>query len=228
MRMLLQFQKGDIVRHLGLLDLQRTMQRALRRSGLPIAYSNGFNPHIVMSFASALSSGIPGDAELLDVSLKGKATAEECMAAMNRVLPPALQVSRVRMVDDRFPKVSAALRQAEYTITLRGGGACAIASALPAFLAQDEIVALRKTKRSETMVNIRPMIHALTARTDEEKNTAVLTARVSFVEAATLKPDLLVESLCSVEGARSRVRSRSAAKFAEPACLAKRTARACR
>ena len=184
--MLLQFQKGDIVRHLGLLDLQRTMQRALRRSGLPIAYSNGFNPHIVMSFASALSSGIPGDAELLDVSLKGEATAEECMAAMNRVLPPALQVSRVRMVDERFPKVSAALRQAEYTITLRGGGACAIASALPAFLAQDEIVALRKTKRSETMVNIRPMIHALTARTDEEKNTAVLTARVSFVEAATL------------------------------------------
>ena len=176
--MLLQFQKGDIVRHLGLLDLQRTMQRALRRSGLPIAYSNGFNPHIVMSFASALSSGIPGDAELLDVSLKGEATAEECMAAMNRVLPPALQVSRVRMVDDRFPKVSAALRQAEYTITLR------------------------KTKRSETMVNIRPMIHALTARTDEEKNTAVLTARVSFVEAATLKPDLLVESLCAFAGAQ--------------------------
>ena len=99
--MLLQFQKGDIVRHLGLLDLQRTMQRALRRSGLPIAYSNGFNPHIVMSFASALSSGIPGDAELLDVSLSGEATAEACMAAMNRVLPPALQVSRVRMVDDR-------------------------------------------------------------------------------------------------------------------------------
>ena len=176
--MLLQFQKGDIVRHLGLLDLQRTMQRALRRSGLPIAYSNGFNPHIVMSFASALSSGIPGDAELLDVSLKGEATAEECMAAMNRVLPPALQVSRVRMVDDRFPKVSAALRQAEYTITLR------------------------KTKRSETMVNIRPMIHALTARTDEAKNTAVLTARVSFVEAATLKPDLLVESLCTFAGAQ--------------------------
>ena len=53
--MLMQFMKGDIVRHLGLLDLQRTMQRALRRSGLPVAYSKGFNPHIVMSFASALS-----------------------------------------------------------------------------------------------------------------------------------------------------------------------------
>ena len=51
--MLMQFQKGDIVRHLGLLDLQRTMQRALRRSNLPVAYSKGFNPHMVMSFASA-------------------------------------------------------------------------------------------------------------------------------------------------------------------------------
>ena len=109
---------------------------------------------------------------------------------MNRVLPPALQVSRVRMVDDRFPKVSAALRQAEYTITLRGGGACAIASALPAFLAQDEIVALRKTKRSETMVNIRPMIHALTARTDEEKNTAVLTVRGCAAGALRNSPNL--------------------------------------
>lgn len=198
--MLIQFQKGDIVRHLGLLDLQRTMQRALRRSGLPIAYSNGFNPHIVMSFASALSSGIPGDAELLDVSLHSETTEEACMEAMNRVLPPALHVSRVRIVDDRFPKVSAALRQAEYRITLFGEDALKIAESIPNFLTQDEIMALRKTKRAETMVNIRPMIHLLEARTDAERKNAVLTARVSFIETATLKPDLLVASLCTFVG----------------------------
>ena len=84
----MQFRKTDVVRHLGLLDLQRTMQRALRRSGLPLKYSSGFNPHIVMSFASALSSGIPGDAELLDVSLSGDTTEETCLTAMQRVLPP--------------------------------------------------------------------------------------------------------------------------------------------
>ena len=198
--MLMQFQKGDIVRHLGLLDLQRTMQRALRRSGLPIAYSNGFNPHIVMSFASALSSGIPGDAELLDVSLHGETTEEACMEAMNRVLPPALHVSRIRLVDDRFPKVSAALRQAEYRITLWGEDALKIAGAIPDFQAQSEIMALRKTKRAETMVNIRPMIHLLEAQTNAETKTVVLTARVSFVEAATLKPDLLLSSLCAFAG----------------------------
>ena len=198
--MLLEFRKGDIVRHLGLLDLQRTMQRALRRSGLPVAYSKGFNPHMVMAFASALSSGIPGDAELLDVSLTGETTEEACLTAMNRVLPPALRASRVRLVDDRFPKVAAALEQAEYRITLFGGAARAIGESIPAFLSQDEIMALRKTKKSEMMVNIRPMIHELTAQYDEGTDTLVMTAHVSLVEAATLKPDLLVNSLAKLAG----------------------------
>lgn len=203
--MLLQFQKGDLVRHLGLLDMQRTMQRALRRSGLPIAYSKGFNPHIVMSFASALSSGVSADAELVDVSLAPDAqvTQEACLEAMNRVLPPALSVSRVRLVDDRYPKVGAALRQAQYRITLRGGEAIAIAEAIPAFLKKEEILALRKTKRSEAMVNIRPMIHELIAQTFPQEQIAVLTARVSFVETATLKPDLLLSSLCEFAGVKA-------------------------
>ena len=200
--MILEFQKGDIVRHLGLLDLQRTMQRALRRSGLPIAYSKGFSPHIVMSFASALSSGIPGDAELLDVGLDGDVTQQQCLEAMNRVLPPSLAVTRVRLVDDRYPKLGAALQQAQYRITLRGGGARAVAEAIDGFLAQEEIMALRKTKKSETMVNIRPMIHELTVAYDAERDSAVLNARVSFVEAATLKPDLLMEALCAYAGAQ--------------------------
>ena len=200
MRMLVEFRKDDIVRHLGLLDLQRTMQRALRRSGLPIKYSSGFNPHIVMSFASALSTGIPGDAELLDVSLSGEVTERECLEAMNRVLPPSLPVTRVRLVEDGFPKVMAALRQAEYRIRLSGEGTEAIVSAIPAFLAETEIMAMRKSKRGEALVNIRPMLHALTAEHSGSEE-AVLQARVSFVETATLKPDLLLSSLAAYANA---------------------------
>ena len=198
--MLLQFKKDDIVRHLGLLDLQRTMQRALRRSGLPVAYSKGFNPHIVMSFASALSSGIPGDAELLDVTLCEETTEEACLEAMNRVLPPSLQASRVRLVDDRFPKTGASLQQAEYRMMIYGDQSEKLADYIPEYLACDEIMALRKTKKNETMVNIRPMIHELTGEYDADKGAATLVARVSFIEAATLKPDLLLSSLCEHAG----------------------------
>ena len=211
--MLLEFKKCDIVRHLGLLDLQRTTQRAMRRTHLPIAYSNGFNPHIIMSFASALSSGIPGDAELLDVSLSSdQVTEEECLREMNRVLPPSLPVTRVRLVDDRFPKVGAALRQAEYRIVLKGGDTSKIANSVPAFLEQEEIWALRKTKKSETMVNIREMIHAFTGSYDSETDSATFVVRVSFVEAATLKPDLLLNALCAF------------AKAELPQCEIRRTA----
>lgn len=199
--MLLQFKKDDFVRHLGLLDLQRTMQRALRRSGLPVAYSKGFNPHIVMSFASALSSGIPGDAELLEVALCGDVTEEACLHAMNHVLPPSLRASRVRLVDDHFPKIGASLAQAEYRITLRAGDTSRIVEGIPEFLLNEEIMALRKTKKSETMVNIRPMIHALEAVYDQNADSAVLMTRVSFVETATLKPELLLSALCEHVGA---------------------------
>ena len=69
MRMLGVFLKGERVRHIGHLDIQRAVQRGLRRSGLPVAYSNGFNPHILVTFASALSTGACGKREIMDVKM---------------------------------------------------------------------------------------------------------------------------------------------------------------
>ena len=196
--MLLEFCKGDTIRHLGLLDLQRTMQRALRRSGLPVAYSNGFNPHILMSFASALSSGIPGDAELVDVTLSEDREAGECLAAMKRALPPVMQPSRVRLVDDRFPKLGRLLTHAGYRFTVSGSDGGRLVDGLEAFLNQTEIMAVRKSKSAETLVHIRPMVLRLEGRKTE--SGAVIDAIVSFTEAATLKPDLLFATLVRETG----------------------------
>lgn len=198
MRMLLEFRKDDSVRHLGLLDLQRTMQRALRRSGLPLSYSQGFNPHINMSFASALSVGIPGDAELLDVALVQDVTAEECLEKMNSVLPPALRASRVVLIDDKHPALMKMLKQASYEIDIQGDTAVEIGKNIEAFLASEEIMALRKSKRAEKLVNIRPMIHELTYAVDEFG--IHMYVRVSFEELATCKPEMLVKALCDFAG----------------------------
>lgn len=194
MRMLLQFQKDASVRHLGLLDLQRTMQRALRRSGLPISYSKGYSPHINMSFASALSVGVPGVAEILDVSLVADVTEAECLEKMNAVLPPALKASAVRLIDDKHPALMGQLKQASYDIHLEGEATDALCDAIPAFLAQTEIMAIRKTKSGEKLVDIRPMIHRFEVVAREEKK-AQLFAQVSFEERATCKPDVLMGAL---------------------------------
>ena len=73
MRLMVAFEKGPEIRFIGHLDLMRTMQRALRRSGLPLSFSKGFNPHIRLSFAVPLSVGVVGENELMDVPL------EECI-----------------------------------------------------------------------------------------------------------------------------------------------------
>ena len=202
MRMFLQFQKAESVRHLGLLDLQRTMQRALRRSGLPIAYSKGFSPHVVMSFASALSVGISGEAEILDVTLTQEVPAETCLERMNRVLPPALSASRVVTADDRHPALMGMLRQASYDIRLYGEGAQVISGSLPGFLEQASIEAIRKTKSGEKLVDIRPMIHELRV-TERTEDSITLYARVSFEEIATLKPEVLVGALEKFAGVKA-------------------------
>lgn len=182
------------MRHLGLLDLQRTMQRALRRSGLPISYSKGYSPHINMSFASALSVGVPGTAEILDVSLIADVTEAECLEKMNAVLPPALKASAVRLIDDKHPALMGQLKQAAYDIHLEGETTRALCEAIPAFLAQSEIMAIRKTKSGEKLVDIRPMIHRLEVVAQEE-STAQLYAQVSFEERATCKPEVLLGAL---------------------------------
>ena len=64
MKMWLTMEKGARIRFTGHLDLMRTMQRALRRSGLPVRYSQGFNPHMLLNAAAPLSLGMPGLREL--------------------------------------------------------------------------------------------------------------------------------------------------------------------
>ena len=193
MKMLLAFQKGEALRHLGHLDLQRAMQRALRRSGLPVRYSQGFNPHMLTSFASALSVGVASDEEILEVGLDNPPDADDCLARMNAVLPQALRAIKAMLVEDTHPALMGLLKQAGYTAWLSGANAAALSNAAKSFLAEDEVMALRVSKRKETMVNIRPMVHALTVAGEE--GGARFAMRLSLEETATLKPDLLIATL---------------------------------
>ncbi len=199
MRALMQFRKSEQVRHLGHLDLQRTFQRALRRSGLPLAYSKGFHPHVLVAFASALSVGVSSDAEIVDVTLTEPVDAETCLAQANAVLPDALCASRAVMVEDAHPGLMGLLKQADYDVLLIGADSQTFAKAAEDFLAQEDVQAIRKSKRGEKMVNIRPMVHALSVADDPEG--ARLAMRVSLEEAATLKPELLIQTLATAIGA---------------------------
>ena len=189
------FEKGERLRHIGHLDIQRAMQRALRRSGVPVSYSQGFNPHILVTFASALSTGAAGRRELMDVTLDREVEPEEFMAAMNAALPPDMQLMAARAMEDKHPALMAMLRAADYTIRLLDEDAAAkCLAAIPAFLEQETILAMRKTKRGLNECDIRPLIHEL------REEGGAIRAVLTLTEASACKPDMLVTALCGFTG----------------------------
>ena len=195
MRMIVRFGKNPRLRFISHLDLQRFFQRALNRTGLPIAYSQGFNPHPVMAFASALALGWTSEYEVIDIKLgapMGRKRAEEAMRA---ALPDDLPVLQVKMVEDKLPSLMPMVHASEYRIENSGVTAEMIAD----FNAKDEVLAIRKTKSGEREINIRPLAYELRL----EGN--VLVAVLALTDKDTLKPDLLVKTLTGEENEDMRI-----------------------
>ena len=193
--MIVVFEKGLTLRHIGHLDLMRSMQRALRRSGLPIRYSNGFNPHIQLSFAAPLSVGVVGTRELMDVPLAEEIAPEEFCRKMNATLPPLLQVRKARLVPDDFPTLMSLVTGSRIRIHMHDAfDAQAIAQALQSFMAGTECIALRKTKSGENLCNIRPFVLEA-SMCDQDLNCVV-----DNNAAGSLKPALLLRALAKIAG----------------------------
>ena len=90
------FEKKNEASYISLLDLQRVMQRVLKRSGLPVWHTLGFNPHIYMTFACPLSLGQESECECVDVKTEAEAPDfEQWKAALNAIMPAGIVITHV-------------------------------------------------------------------------------------------------------------------------------------
>ncbi|MDR2515136.1 MAG: TIGR03936 family radical SAM-associated protein [Christensenellaceae bacterium] len=188
--MIAEFHKRDRARWISHLDLQRAMQRALRRAKLPVGYSQGFNPHVNLSFASALSLGLESLCEILDVELSAPAEPEAFMAALNAVLPAGLKILRARLVEDAAPAPMALMRFAEYQAFVLQSGLTGAASTL---MASETVLAQKQSKKGTRQVDIRPMLFALEAL--EEAAGTRLTMLLLCSNADNLRPEAVLSAL---------------------------------
>ena len=194
MRAMIRFGKQPRLRFISHLDLQRFFQRAVNRTGLPIAWSQGFNPHPVMSFGSALALGWTSEYEVLDIKLSAPMGRKRTEDAMRAALPEDLPVLEVRMVEDRHPAPMALVRMSDYRVSLEGEGAPAVLAQIPAFLSRETVSAVKKTKSGVKTINARPMVIDLAQTGDG------FTARLKLTERESVKPDLLVALLAEIAG----------------------------
>ena len=194
MRAMIRFGKEPRLRFISHLDLQRFFQRALNRTGLPIAWTQGFNPHPVMSFGSALALGWTSEYEIVDFKLAAPMGRKRVEEAMRASLPVDLPVLDARLVDDKHPAPMAMVQASDYFIQPLGESAGKILETVPDFLNRECVMAIRKTKSGEKEIDIRPL--AISVQTCENG----IRARLTLTERDTLKPDLLLSSLCEMAG----------------------------
>ena len=114
----LEITKGEPIRYISHLDFASLMQRAICRAHLPAAYSEGFNPHMKISFASALSVGVTSDAEYMDLELKKDICQPELFDKLSKALPPGVRLLKARQIDMRAKALMSIVDEASYSIVL--------------------------------------------------------------------------------------------------------------
>ncbi len=116
MKLRVQLTKEPGIRFISHLEYQKSIEKAIRRAGLPVAYSEGFNPHLRFSLASALSVGVTSRCEFAEIKLTEERPLEELLDKLNRALPMGIRVITGDLADDKAPKLMASAQGASYVV----------------------------------------------------------------------------------------------------------------
>lgn len=144
MKLRIQFTKEGNVRFISHLEYFRVLNRAIRRAKLPVAYSEGFNPHIKMSLASALGLGIASISEYAEIELQDKIDPKLAQELLNSNLPEGIRVLKADVVERRKMKLMASLTGASYLIILKVCDVDSISNAIKKYNALSKVLFIKK------------------------------------------------------------------------------------
>lgn len=161
MKLRIKFKKYGPVKFIGHLDVMRFFQKGLRRADIDVAYSSGFSPHQIMSFASPLGVGLESNGEYFDVEVLSPISSQDFMDKFNAVSVPWIQVTDVRLLPEKAGNAMASVAAAGYTIVFREGRALQDGwqEKLEAFMNQEQILVTKATKRGTAEIDLKPSIY---------------------------------------------------------------------
>jgi radical SAM-linked protein len=180
------FSKGGDLRFIGHLDLQQLFERALRRSSLPLRYSQGFSPKVRLNLASALPLGFTSTAEMMDFWLNQAVEPALIQQQLNAALPAGIRILSVTEVPNDLPSLQASLKSAEYKVSFKAEvDVSAVNANLEDLRNKPNLIVTRRNKQ----VDLKPLVEAL--HWEEDK----LYLRLSSSPEASARPDELLALL---------------------------------
>ena len=168
MKVRIKFSKEGPVKFIGHLDIMRYFQKAIRRADIDIAYSMGFNPHQIMSFASPLSVGHESSGEYFDIELNSMTDTEDIKNRLNEVMTDGIKIIKVAALDEGEGNAMASVAAADYLVrfcdklTLPDD----FKEKLTDYYEQEHIYVTKKTKKSEKEIDLKEGIYKLQVRDD--------------------------------------------------------------
>lgn len=169
-------------------DFQRVFERALRRAGVPMAYSAGFSPHPKISYANAVATGAASEAEYLEIGVASELDAQRLHRALDAALPEGFDV--IDVVPARTSHFAERLEASEWTIRFPRLDPAELASAAATLLAAQSVVVERMTKKGPRTFDVRADLLSVECDVDESE-CAILTLVVRHAVPAVRPDDVL-------------------------------------
>lgn len=200
------YSKVGPAKYISHLDLIRAFERAARRAGLPIAFTQGFNPHPKLSFAAPLAVGTAGEAEFADIELSRNTPAGVVAKSLSAAMPEGLRLIEVRLVAESAPALMAMVDRAAYTaraVLEAPTQNKTLASAIASFLARPEILVERRSKTGEKRkYDIKPGIFALSASMNND--IIELAAELKTGSSGNIRCEELIAAFMEDSGLQAR------------------------
>ena len=194
------FAKGEALRYTGHLDILRTFVRGLRRTGIPVKYSEGFYPHAVMTFILPMGVGVTSECEIVDITLKEQIPTEDFINKINQNMQPGgIKVLSAKYTESPMPVIC----KAAYDITVISETEIR-KDEITAALEKSEILIEKKSKKQIKTVNIIEHIFKKDIALCKG-NMLQLQLMISAGNTFNIKPDLAVQGIASVADSLSPV-----------------------
>lgn len=200
MKIRIKFRKTGIMKFIGHLDVMRYFQKAIRRADVEICYSGGFSPHQIMSFAAPLGVGITSNGEYVDIEVHSTGTTAEMLERLNAVMAEGFEIAEYKLLPDTAANAMSSVAAADYTLTFRPGYEPEEESAeewfkkLTAFFDQPQVMVLKKTKKGEKEMDLKPLIYDLGVIAGNDAAQAQFFMKISTGSASNIKPELLLDA----------------------------------
>ena len=200
MKIRIKFRKTGIMKFIGHLDVMRYFQKAIRRADVEICYSGGFSPHQIMSFAAPLGVGITSNGEYVDIEVHSTGTTAEMLERLNAVMAEGFEIAEYKLLPDTAANAMSSVAAADYTLTFRPGYEPEEESAeewfkkLTAFFDQPQVMVLKKTKKGEKEMDLKPLIYDLGVIAGNDAAQSQLFMKISTGSASNIKPELLLDA----------------------------------